>query len=337
MKKYIYAFVIVVGVVSVWLVIQNRHLIPPARPMVSPTPALYEITIPALRARTYHSTLGAKTLYESHATYTSYLTSYVSDTFTINGLLTIPQGVMPSGGWPAIVFVHGYIPPHEYTTTSRYVAYVDYLASRGFAVFKIDLRGNGNSQGQAQGVYYSADYVIDTLNAYAALQSSSFVNPRRIGLWGHSMGGNVVMRSFAVRPTIPAVVIWAGAVYTYEDLRAYRIHDTSYQHYPDNTSPTSLRNFSAISLYGEPNLKAPFWREMAPTTYLTDLKGAIQLNHAVDDPVVSIEYSRNLNKLLDQTSVIHELHEYPTGGHNITDPSFTDAMNNTVRFYQKHL
>ena len=55
-----------------------------------------------------------------------------------NGLLTVPLGDVPAGGFPAIVFVHGYIPPEIYRTTERYVDYVDALARSGFVVFKID-------------------------------------------------------------------------------------------------------------------------------------------------------------------------------------------------------
>ena len=179
-----------------------------------PTPApFYELTIPYLRQRDYKSTLSKLNQISRNQNYTSYLTSYHSDGLKINGLLTIPNGPAPQSpegevGWPAIVFVHGYIPPHQYKTTEKYVAYVDYLAKNGYVVFKIDLRGHGQSEGNPGGAYYSSDYIIDTLNARAALQSSDFVNPNKIGLWGHSMAGNVVFRSFVAAQKIPAVVIW---------------------------------------------------------------------------------------------------------------------------------
>jgi len=100
--------------------------------------------------------------------------------------MTFPKTKSETGKFPAIVFVHGYIPPQEYKTTVNYVSYVDYLAKNGFMVFKIDLRGHGDSEGEAGGAYYSDDYVVDTLNAVEALRSSDFVDPERIGLWGHT-------------------------------------------------------------------------------------------------------------------------------------------------------
>ncbi len=302
---------------------------------IIPTPTPYpfrELTIPYLRERKYQSTIENKSVEYESASYTAYIASYHSDGLKINGLLTQPNGKMPAGGWPAIVFIHGYIPPAQYSTTAQYYDYVNYLANNGFVVFKIDLRGHDNSEGSPSGAYFSADYIIDTLNAYAALQSSDIVNPNKIGLWGHSMAGNVVMRSFAAKPDIPAVVIWAGAVYSYTDREKYGISDSSYRPPQDVTRRQGIRQ-----RLGDYDPNKIFWREFVPTNYLDDLKGAIQINHALDDPVVNIGYSRDLMKLLDETDVPHELREYQSGGHNISGVSFGEAMENTVAFYKKYL
>lgn len=306
---------------------------------VLPSPSLFifqELTIPYLRNRKYESKLGNLEKYEDMDNYTSYLTSYSSDGLKINGLLTQPKGEKPVSGWPAIVFIHGYIPPILYKTTQRYVDYVDALASDGYVVFKIDLRGHGDSEGEPGGAYYSSDYVVDTLNAYSALQNSGFVNPQKIGLWGHSMAGNIVLRSLAVKPDIPAAVIWAGAGYTYLDLSEFGLNDNSYRP-PENQARGNNKRQLLRNTYGDPKDQNPFWKLVIPTNYLTDFKGAIQLNHAVDDEVVNIGYSRNLNEILNKTSIPHELNEYQSGGHNITNPDFSPAMEKTVRFFDKFL
>lgn len=304
----------------------------------SPTPFPFEeLTIPYLRVKKYESKLEQLTLLSENNGYTSFLTSYKSDGFKINALLTKPSGEMPNGGWPAIVFVHGYIPPNQYQTNGQaYSSYVDYLAKSGFVVLKIDLRGHADSEGEAGGGYFGSDYIVDTLNAYSALQSTNFVNSNKIGLWGHSMAGNVLLRSFAAKPDIPAVVIWSGAVYSYTDREKYGINDSSFQSL--GLTPTRLnKRRELIAKYGNPSNDSQFWKLVAPTNYLNDLKGAIQLDHALDDTVVNIGYSRDLNKLLDRTSVVHELNEYLTGGHDIEGESFTKAMDNTVDFFKKYL
>lgn len=299
----------------------------------SPTPFPYEeLTIPHLRKKNYKSSLAQLNKAYDRSSYTGYTTSYTSENLKINSLITIPKGNKPQAGWPAVVFVHGYIPPASYTTLTRYIDHVDYLARNGIVVLKIDLRGHGDSEGEAGGAYYSADYVVDTLNAYAALENADFVDTARIGLWGHSMAGNVVMRAATVKPTIPAVVIWAGAVYSYVDFREYGISDNSYRPPPPD-SPSRKKRQEMLQKAGEISDENEFWKQVAPSTFFSDLKGAIQIHHAVDDPVVTIEYSRNLDRMLTNAGIPHQLFEYPSGGHNLTGTSFSKAMAESVRLF----
>lgn len=315
---------------------------------ITPTPTPFpfqEITIPYLRSRTYESSLGPSELISQNSEYTSYLTSYNSDGLKINAQLTVPAGEMPSGGWPAIIFVHGYIPPRSYQTLVNYASYVDYLASNGFVVLKTDLRGHGTSEGDSGGAYYSSDYIIDVLNARAALQKginiangtgSEPVRIGNIGLWGHSMAGNVVSRSLAASPNIPAISIWAGAVYTYEDFQQFSIEDNSYRP-PSEDSPARRRRAEMFAKYGEFEPNSEFWKQVPMTNYLDEIKGAIQINHALDDNVVDIGYSRNFNEILEKTSIPHELQEYSSGGHNFVGGTFSEAMRTTVDFFDKFL
>ncbi len=304
----------------------------------TPTPfAFSDMTIPYLQSRKYDGFLRESRVvaYEGQ-NYTAYTTGYISDGLQINGLLTIPNTVEPDAGFPAIVFVHGYIPPTSYQTVQNYYDYVDYLARNGYVVFKIDLRGHGNSQGKPSSVYYSSDYVIDTLNAYNALQKLGFVNASKIGLWGHSMAGNITTRALAVKKDIPAISVWAGAVYTYDDWEKYGIQDGSYVPSENNSQQISRRQL-LFNEYGPFDSQSAFWKQVPLTNYLDTISGAIQLNHAVDDDVVDIGYSRDLNVLLNKTKIPHELQEYSSGGHNISGSAFNQAMQNTVEFFDRYL
>ena len=314
---------------------QSQMENPSPNPLDSSFP-FQEMTIPYLQKQPYQSSLGNLELYEQKELYTSYFTHYNSNNLKINALLTKPKGEMPQGGWPGIVFVHGYIPPKEYKTNEKYVDYVDYLAANGFVVFKIDLRGHGDSQGQANGAYYSSDYIVDTLNAYAALQSADFIHPQKVGLWGHSMAGNVILRTMAVKKDIPAAVIWAGAVYTYQDLSDYGISDASYQ-MPSGESPQSRRRRELFSIHGQFDAESEFWQKVIPINYLNGVQTKLQIHHALDDSVVSINYSRNLDKILDGKQISHQIYEYSSGGHNINGANFNDAMAQTTAFFKQIL
>jgi uncharacterized protein len=304
---------------------------------VRPTPFPFqELTVPYLRNREYKSNLGELNHSTESEEYIGYLTSYDSDGLNINAYLTIPTGTPPPGGWPAVIFIHGYIPPANYRTLENYSQYVDGIARSGIAVFKIDLRGHGSSQGEPSGAYYSGDYIVDVLNAYSALSNSDRVNVGNIGLWGHSMAGNVVMRSLAAKPDIPAAVIWAGAVYSYSDWQKYGIEDGSFQPAPTG-SERQRRRQQLFDTHGQFDPESPFWKTVAPTNYLSDIKTAIQLNHAVDDLVVDIGYSRDLSAMLQKSKIKSELNEIQGGGHNISGDYFNQAMAETVRFFNENL
>ena len=157
---------------------------------------------------------------QAGANYQRYIASYLSEGLKQYGLLTVPNGTPPATGWPAIIFNHGYIPPEQYRTTERYVAYMDGFARNGYIVFKPDYRGHDKSEGDAAGGYGSPDYTIDVLNALASIKRYPSVDPNRIGMWGHSMGGSITLRSMVISKDIKAGVIWSGVVASYPDMLA---------------------------------------------------------------------------------------------------------------------
>ncbi|MGB1288163.1 MAG: alpha/beta hydrolase family protein, partial [Aggregatilineales bacterium] len=239
-------------------------------------------------------------------------------------------------GFKAIVFNHGFIPPDVYQTTERYIAYVGNLASNGFVVFKIDMRGHGNSEGEPQGTYFSPGYTIDAITAVKSLQMLDFVDPDGIGMWGHSMAGNLLLRAMLMESDIKAGVIWAGAVYSYADLTRYAIDDPSAQRTLND--PNRVRRGTAIrELYGDPGSDHPYWQAISLTAHLNLLQHPVQIHHAFNDTVVSSGYSVDLAAALAATDKTYELYQYEGGGHNIDAPYFTQAMQRTVQFFRDNL
>lgn len=277
--------------------------------------------------------------------YKRYLASYQSEGNKIYGLLMVPQTSPPDGGFPAIIFCHGYIPPNQYRTTEGYVTYVDYLARNGFIVFKIDYRGNGNSEGDPSGSYFSSAYTIDAISALKSIQKYNPINPNRIGIWGHSMAGNLVLRAMLVSGEIKAGVIWAGAVYSYKDFASYGINDSSYVHRPFETKEGEAQKDRETSpemqkIRSDPdsiNFDDSFWQSISLTANLNYLTKPLQIHHAVNDPTVNIAYSRDLVEVLKANSKEYEFFEYPNGGHNLTSPAFETAMRRTTDFFKAKL
>ena len=284
----------------------------------------------------------------SGSNYDRFIASYQSEGLKIYALLTVPQGARPENGWPVVIFNHGYIPPAEYRTTERYIAYTDGFSRNGYVVFRSDYRGHGSSEGQAAGGYGSNAYTVDVLNGLASvkkLKSSTIngsdgnalvVDPNNIGMWGHSMGGFITLRSMVVSKEIKAGVIWGGVVASYPDLIA------NWRRGPRaNVSPSPLpsgarRWRDALQEeHGDPASNPAFWNSISANYFIDDISGPLQLHHGSLDESVPVEFSQNLEKELQGKGKTVEYYEYPGDDHDIT-ANFSAAIQRSVAFFDRY-
>lgn len=132
----------------------------------------------------------------SNVTYTNF------NGILIRAKLLQPLSASQSNPAPGIVYVHGYQNNRETGD-----AYCIELARRGFVVLEIDAIGRGNSgiPGDLDGPDFDPTWGGKTSAAY--LKSLSFVDPKRIGLIGHSLGAEMVYTVALEDPSIKGLVI----------------------------------------------------------------------------------------------------------------------------------
>ncbi len=107
----------------------------------------------------------------------------------------------------AIVLVHGYA-----EHSGRYAHTGETLASRGYAVYALDLRGHGRSDGDRVFVRSFNEYLDDVDALIARVRDRAGEIP--IFMLGHSMGGAIVaLQSITRRPPVGGVML-SGAVLT---------------------------------------------------------------------------------------------------------------------------
>lgn len=260
--------------------------------------------------------------------YSQAIVSYLSEGLKIYGLLTVPLAPMPEGGWPAIMFVHGYIPPKEYSTTGNYPSYQAKLARAGFITFKPDLRGHGQSEGEAVSAHYSEKYVVDTLYAINYLKQYQAVNPTRLGYWGHSNGGEIGLRVLVISKDIKAASLWAGVVGSYQDM--FETYNAKIDFLHDATSsPMIIGN-------GLPSANTKFWSQLDPYTYLSDITAKVELQHGTADDSVPVELSRSLKQALEKNNITPDYYEYLYDNHNIGN-NVNKAFERSIKFYKENL
>ena len=100
-----------------------------------------------------------------------------------DGIKIYGQGLMPGDKPRALIFIAHGLGEH----IGRYADLADYLTSKGFAVFGIDHRGHGKSQGR-RGHILSFDQYIEDYKTFRDSVVSRFPSQKSF-LLGHSLGG----------------------------------------------------------------------------------------------------------------------------------------------------
>lgn len=311
--------------------------IPTLTPSPTPTP-LHPLAIERLRQGHYPgSDLVIEEELAPGANYDRAIVSYQSEGLKINALLTVPQGEPPATGWPAIVFNHGYIPPAQYRTTERYVAYVDGFARNGYIVLRPDYRGHAFSEGEARGAYGVPDYTIDVLNALTSIRRHPQTDPERVGMWGHSMGGSITLQVMVITDTVKAGVVWAGMSGAYPDLLDWFQQRRGAIPTPTPSSDSDADSiWGLISRYGLPEDAPEFWDSISATAYLADLSGPLQLHHGTADTSVPHIWSVTLAEQLRAIEHPVEFYSYPGDDHNLSG-NFGAAMRRSVDFFDRYV
>ena len=125
------------------------------------------------------------------------------------GTLTIPNG---EGPFPAAVLISGSGPhdrDEEIFDHKPFLVIADHLTRNGVAVLRYDDRGVGQSTGDHNGAT-SEDFATDANAAFEYLRTRDEIEPKAIGLIGHSEGGMIGPIAAASNGDIAYLVLLAG-------------------------------------------------------------------------------------------------------------------------------
>jgi len=139
------------------------------------------------------------------------------DNVKLAGTLTFPRG---GGKFPAVILITGSGSQDRDETIAGhrpFLVLADYLTRKGIAVLRVDDRGTGGSDLGSRSAT-TENYVGDVLAGVEFLKKRGEINPKQIGLIGHSEGGMIAPVAAVASKDIAFIVMLAGMGQTGEEV-----------------------------------------------------------------------------------------------------------------------
>ena len=214
--------------------------------------------------------------------------------WALPGTLTMPVGPGPVA---AVVLVHGSGPGDRDETVGQIKPFKDLalgLASRGIAVLRYDkrTRAHANLVRDLPGMTVKDETIDDALTAVQVLRSTPGVDPDRIVVLGHSLGGMLVPRIAAAGPQVAAFIVMAGAARPLQQAlvdqsRYLAMADGSISAEEQAQIDQAEQVAARIAALGPADASKPELILGAPASYWLDLRG-------YDPPVAAARVSQPL-------------------------------------------
>ncbi|MCP4141396.1 MAG: alpha/beta fold hydrolase [Chloroflexi bacterium] len=284
-------------------------------PTSTPDP-FSKYTIPAMRARGYGGgVIEIVEKLDDKSKFTRYKIRYPSDGLTIYGFVNIPKG---EGPFPVIIAIHGNYDTSNYQLMPYSTLDADILARRGYIVFHPNMRNFGESS-KGDDLYRSGT-AIDILNLVALIKAPvanadelKKAKTEKIGLWAHSMGGEIALRVITVSNLIDATVLYAPM------------------------TGDIIKNAQMLNQAEELNTPPHLIPAISPHYSYYNITSALKLYHGTADSVIPVEYSRETCQALTALGKEINCAFYEGAEHTFNGNYTTDFEKSFFYFFKTHL
>ncbi|MES2741751.1 MAG: S9 family peptidase [Pseudomonadota bacterium] len=249
---------------------------------------------------------------------TEYGTLKSADGQTLHYSLIKPRQFNPYRRYP--VFLSTYGGPHAQHVARKWGNHFDqYMAQQGYLVFRLDNRGAGRRERAFTDAIYrklGASEVADQLVGIDWLAKQSFVDPKRIGVFGWSYGGYMTLRLLAAASDKIAMGVSVAPV------TDWTLYDT---HYTEQ-------------FMGTPKDNPAGYEDSGVYAHLDGLRSPLLLVHGMaDDNVLFTNTTRMIDALVNR-GVQFDLMTYPGAKHGISSRAGQRHVYRTIEaFFNRHL
>ena len=249
----------------------------------------------------------------------------------VSGLINVPE---KPGNYPIIVLFRGYVDREIYQTGIGTAHMGEFLAKNGFITLAPDFLGYGESDNPSsdpieerfQTYTTSLTLLASLVNLNKALASSDSIvsaSASKVGIWGHSNGGQIALSVLEISGATYPTVLWAPVSKPFPYSILYYTDD-----FDDHGK--MLRRVVA-------DFEKDYDSEKYSLTNFLDLINApIQLHQGEQDEAVPFRWSENLADSLNKIDKKIEYFKYLGEDHNFSEGNWPLAASRSSEFYRSN-
>jgi len=309
------------SIVALWAgIFGSQGLISPVTDVINRP--LDKYTIENLGKRSYSSEIFIDEPIATAAAYTKYKFHFDSDGKNVTGIAHIPKD---KGPYPVLLQLRGYVDPKGYQPGMGTAPTARVFAQNGYASFAPDGLGYGGSDNPSLDVFEERFQTLTTaLNLLSAIERWAR-GTGKIGIWGHSNGGQQALTILEVSQKRIPTVLWAPVTKPFPYSILYFTDDI-----PDHGK--ALRKVTA-------NFEKIYDAELySLTNYLDRITAPIQMHQGGIDGTVPQKWSDDFVASLKSQDPNRSINYfvYPGAGHSM-EGSWDTVVRRDIDFYSKHL
>ncbi len=250
--------------------------------------------------------------------YTKYMFHFTSDGKKVTGVAHIPNG--ENKRFPVIVQFRGYADREKYFPGEGTQRSAEVFAQNGFISLAPDFLGYGGSDMPSPDVFEERFETYTTaLNLLASVGSLPMADPLKVGIWGHSNGGQIALTVLEIlgRP-IPAT-LWAPVSKPFPYSILY------YTDEADDHGKLLRKRLADFEKEYDTEL-------YSLTNYVERITGPVQLHQGAGDESVPKKWSDELVKKMPGINYF----TYPVADHNMM-PDWSTVVSRDITFFGKYL
>jgi dipeptidyl aminopeptidase/acylaminoacyl peptidase len=241
----------------------------------------------------------------------------------ISAFLWVPFNLERDGSNPAIVLPHGGPTGQSIDYFSRAIVT---LVTHGYVCIAPNVRGStgyGIEFQKANVKDLGGGDLQDEVYAAKFLETTGYVDPKKIGISGGSYGGFMTLMAIGKTPDV-----WAAGVELFGIINWL----TMIQH-----EDPFLRQYEK-SLLGDPDTDRAIYEADSPLAYIKNTKAPLLVLQGENDIRVPKEEAEQIVKILKDSGKPVEAHYYPNEGHGFAKrENQIDAIQRELDFFDRYL